>query len=85
MRNGAPQGSTGWAAITGTPDTVPLGSAADIALLRSVIDASGISARKWAESVAWREERTVRRWLSGESPIPNAVLLQLRAIAECGT
>ncbi len=53
----------------------------EIALLRSVIDASGLSARKWAESVAWRDERTIRRWLAGDSPIPGTVIERLRIIA----
>lgn len=51
------------------------------ALLRSAIEASGLSARKWAEDVAWREERTVRRWLSGEAEIPAIVLKKLREIS----
>lgn len=35
--------------------------------LRRTIKASGLSARKWAREVAKVDERTVRRWLSGES------------------
>ncbi len=53
----------------------------EIALLRSVIDASGLSARKWAESVAWRDERTIRRWLAGDSSIPALVVEKLRIIS----
>lgn len=49
-------------------------------LLRTVIDASGLSARQWAEDVAWRDERTVRRWINGQSPIPKIVVDRLRAI-----
>ncbi len=49
-------------------------------LLRLAIDASGLSARKWAEDVAWRDERTIRRWLSGDSPIPQIVVAKLKAI-----
>lgn len=52
----------------------------ETALLRSVIDHSGLSAREWAKSVAWRDERTVRRWLAGDSPIPEIVLDRIRAI-----
>ncbi|MBA2708676.1 MAG: hypothetical protein H0U59_12800 [Gemmatimonadaceae bacterium] len=48
-----------------------------IDLLRSAIDASGLSTRKWAEQVAWRDERTVRRWLAGRA-IPAAVVRELR-------
>lgn len=53
-----------------------------VALLRTAIDASGLSARKWAEQVAWRDERTIRRWLSGDSPIPALVVEKLRIISE---
>jgi len=41
--------------------------------LRTVITASGFSASRWAREVVYREPRTVRRWLSGESPIPQSV------------
>lgn len=50
-------------------------------LLRKVIDASGLSARKWAENVAWRDERTIRRWVAGKSPIPDVVIERLKEIA----
>ena len=45
-----------------------------IALLRDRIEASGLSARRFAVEVLRREERTIRRWLAGESPIPRVVL-----------
>jgi hypothetical protein len=51
-------------------------------LLAAVIAASGLSARRWAEDVAWRDERTIRRWLAGDSPIPAIVVTKLRAIVQ---
>ncbi|HEY7195496.1 MAG TPA: hypothetical protein VH439_17265 [Gemmatimonadales bacterium] len=51
-----------------------------VALLRAVIDSSGLSDRQWAMTVAWRDERTIRRWLAAAAPIPDVVLRQLRAI-----
>ena len=45
----------------------------DTALLRAVIRESGLSARQWATTVMMRDERTVRRWLAGTSPIPAPV------------
>lgn len=49
-----------------------------IELLRRAIDRSGLSARAFARDVLWRDERTVRRWLSGDSPIPSVVTERLR-------
>ena len=43
-------------------------------LLASAIEASGMSARQYAVEVLLRDERTVRRWLAGDSPIPAAVV-----------
>ena len=48
--------------------------AQQIETLRRAITASGLSARQYARTVLVREERTVRRWLAGDSPIPRAVL-----------
>jgi len=45
-----------------------------VELLQSRITASGLSARRFARIVLLRDERTVRRWLAGESPIPKAVV-----------
>lgn len=42
--------------------------------LRTAIAASGLSARQYATQVLTRDERTIRRWLAGDSPIPQAVL-----------
>ena len=52
--------------------------AAQIALLRADIDRSGLSLRVWAEIVAWRDERVVRRWLNGYNPMPAIVIANLR-------
>jgi len=45
-----------------------------IELLKRRIQESGLSVRQFAIQVMIREDRTVRRWLSGESPTPNVVL-----------
>jgi hypothetical protein len=43
-------------------------------MLRAAIAKSGLSARQFAEQVLIRDERTIRRWISGESPIPDVVI-----------
>lgn len=43
---------------------------ADPELIRAAVDASGLSARRFAERVLSRDERTVRYWSSGRTPIP---------------
>ena len=48
-------------------------------LLRRAIKASGLSNRKYAEQVLTRDERTIRRWLSGKTAIPRAVIAKLEA------
>ena len=45
----------------------------DAEILRALIDRSGLSARKFATRVLFRNERTVRRWLAGD-PMPAEVL-----------
>jgi hypothetical protein len=45
-----------------------------IALLRAAIARSGLSDRAFAYEALARDERTIRRWLSGESPIPDVVV-----------
>ena len=45
-----------------------------IATLRGAISRSGLSDRRFATRVLTRNERTLRRWVSGERPIPNEVL-----------
>lgn len=47
-------------------------------LLRAAIEASGLSARRFAVEVLLRDERTVRHWLAGDSPIPKPVVDYLR-------
>lgn len=47
-------------------------------LLIEAIERAGLSARAFARDVVWRDERTVRRWLSGDSPIPKVVAERLR-------
>lgn len=42
--------------------------------LRQAITASGLSAVLYAKQVLIRDPRTCRRWLSGESPIPQSVI-----------
>ena len=51
----------------------------DPELLDAAIKASGLSARKFAELVLVRDERTIRRWLAGDSPIPKVVRETLQA------
>jgi hypothetical protein len=48
--------------------------AEQIELLERAIKASGLSARRYAREVLIRDERTIRRWLAGQSPIPGRVL-----------
>ena len=53
----------------------------EIALLRLVIQRSGLSITEYAKTVLVRDPRTLRRWLSGERQIPQAVLDRLQAAA----
>lgn len=43
-------------------------------LLKQRIGESGLSARRFALEVLRRDERTIRRWLASDSPIPRPVL-----------
>jgi hypothetical protein len=45
----------------------------DTQVLAEAIEASGLSARRFAVEVLIRDERTVRRWLAGDSPVPKPV------------
>lgn len=47
--------------------------------LRSAIKLSGLSARKFAEKKLVRDERTLRRWMNGNNPIPASVRVWVRA------
>jgi hypothetical protein len=49
----------------------------DQRLLSEAIKRSGLSARAFAREI-WRDERTVRRWLAGDSPVPKCVSDRLR-------
>lgn len=49
----------------------------DPELLIKAIEASGLSARRFAVEVLMRDERTIRRWLAGDSPIPEVVMVRL--------
>jgi hypothetical protein len=55
--------------MTATPKTREEWSA----LLAQRIQESGLSARRFAAEVLRRDERTIRRWLSCDSPIPAEV------------
>jgi hypothetical protein len=56
-----------------------------VQFLRDAIKASGLSARRFAtEAPLPRDERTVRRWLAGDSPIPGIVQDRLEDIARDG-
>ena len=48
-------------------------------LLTAAIAKSGMSARQFATQLMGRDERTIRRWQSGDSPIPQAALDWLAA------
>lgn len=51
----------------------PLWRTEAIAQLRAAIVASGLSVSAYARQVLIRDPRTVRRWLAGDSPIPQSV------------
>ena len=49
-------------------------------LLRQRLEESGLTAREFATCILVRDSRTVRRWISGASPIPHAVIEYLELI-----
>lgn len=49
-------------------------------LVRMAIRRSGLPARRWAEQVMVRDERTVRRWISGDVDVPDVVLRRIEEI-----
>jgi hypothetical protein len=54
----------------------------DVELLRAAIAAAGGSARAFAKRPLLRNERTVRRWLAGEQPLPKEVRAYLLEIVK---
>jgi ribosome-binding protein aMBF1 (putative translation factor) len=46
-------------------------------LIRAAVEASGLSARRFAERILSRDERTIRRWQSGVIDIPPIARLWL--------
>lgn len=59
--------------------------AADAELLRACIAKSGLSARQFAMQVLARDERTVRRWLSGQELPQQARAFLERYLAQPAT
>lgn len=49
----------------------------DAELVRAAITASDVSTKRFAERVVWRDQRTVRRWLAGDS-VPKMVIDRLQ-------
>lgn len=49
------------------------------ALIRWSIDRSGLTIRKYANTVVLRSERTVERWIDGENTMPRLILQRLLA------
>lgn len=52
-------------------------------LLARCISESGLSQRDFAIAVLMRDARTIRRWLSGERPMPKLVADCLKGLADC--
>lgn len=53
--------------------TIQTATPEDVRCLRAAIKASGLSATQYAKQILMRNPRTVRRWVAGHSPIPEAV------------
>lgn len=43
----------------------------DQQLITAAIEASGLSARRFATHILTRDERTIRRWIAGDIAIPD--------------
>jgi hypothetical protein len=54
-----------------------------VRLLAKCIDESGLTQHDFSIAVLMRDPRTVRRWLSGERPMPALVTKCLKGLAEC--
>lgn len=52
------------------------------ALVSAAIAASRLSAHGFAAEIMAREYRTIARWLTGESPVPEAALKKCRDVIE---
>ena len=50
----------------------------DRELLAEVLAVTALSARKFARLFLARDERTMRRWEAGDSPVPAVVLARLQ-------
>jgi hypothetical protein len=46
-------------------------------VVRLAVEMSGLSARVFAENICWRDERTIRRWVSGDQAVPMNALRNL--------
>lgn len=46
-------------------------------VVQLAVELSGLSARVFAENICWRDERTIRRWISGDQDIPSNALKNL--------
>lgn len=57
-----------------------VGRQTDSELLRAAIDASGLSARRFAVELLGVDERTVRRWLDGTRPLQATARILCNAI-----
>lgn len=55
------------------PDRMDPEKASRIKLLQRAIELSRISARQFAVRVLIRDERTIRKWLHGDSEVPDVV------------
>jgi len=53
---------------------------AAIETLRDAISVSGLSIREFADRVLVRDQRTIRRWLAGDRPIPEVVVGKCREL-----
>lgn len=49
----------------------------DSDLIQAAIEASGLSARRFAERFLTRDERTIRRWVTSEQDIPEVARRRL--------
>jgi hypothetical protein len=54
-----------------------------VRLLARAIEQSGLTQRDFAIAVLVRDPRTVRRWLTGDRPMPTLVVHYLEGLAAC--